>query len=143
MRQTKIDAFSSPFSVDVNLVDESMLLALTDLWNYDFFKNQFKEKLILQFYKDLAVEFPCLKQNAPACATFFGRTYICEQIFSLINLNKSKIRNRIADENISSVLCIATTNLKANMKSITSDIQSVISLILLFLIFTKYYFLII
>ena len=89
------------------------------------------------------MNFCVLKQIATAQVTFFGSTYISEQTFLVLNLNKSKIRNRIADENISSVLCIATTNLKANMKSITSDIQSVISLILLFLIFTKYYFLII
>lgn len=122
--QTKIDLFSSPFSVDVNLVHESMQLALIDLQNSDFFKNQFKEKPILEFFKDLPVEFSCLKENAAACATFFGSTYICEQTFSLMNLNKSKIRNKIADENLSSVLRIATTNLKPNIKSITSNIQS-------------------
>lgn len=122
--QTKIDVFSSPFSVDANVVDECMQLALIDLQNSDFFKNQFKEKPILEFYKSLPEEFSSLKQNAAACATFFGSTYICEQTFSLMNLNKSKVRNRIADENLSSVLRIATTNLKPNIKSITSNIQS-------------------
>lgn len=122
--QTKIDLFSSPFSVDVNVVDDSMQLALIDLQNSDILKNQFKEEPILEFYKSLPEEFSCLKDNATACSTFFASTYICEQAFSLMNLNKSKTRNKIADENLSSILRIATTSFKPNMKSIISNIQS-------------------
>ena len=39
--------------------------------------------------------FSHLKQNAAACPTSFDITYICEQSFTLTNLNKSKVRNII------------------------------------------------
>lgn len=110
--------------MDVSTVPESMQLTLIDLQSSDFYKSQFQEKTILEFYKSLPQEFSSLKNNAAECSTFFASTYICEQTFSLMNLNKSKTRNRITDDNLSSILRIATTSVDPNIKSIISKIQS-------------------
>ena len=120
----QIDLFSNPFSVDVTLAPENAQLELIDLQSSDFQKNEFQEKALLDFYKNLPDEFSFLKNNASMYATMFGSTYICEQTFSLMTLNKSKTRNRLTDENLSAVLHIATATVEPNIKRIASKIQS-------------------
>jgi len=40
----------------------------------------------------------------------FGSTYRCEQLFSLMNGNKSSIRSRITDRHLGSVLKLISAN---------------------------------
>lgn len=39
----------------------------------------------------------------------FGTTYLCEQAFSVMNINKSKVRNRMTNGHLNDVMKIATT----------------------------------
>lgn len=120
----QIELFSNPFTVDVNLAPENAQLELIDLQSSGFHKNEFKEKSLLEFYRNLPNEFSYLKRNASMYATMFGSTYICEQSFSMMTVNKSKTRNRLTDENLSAVLHIATATLEPNITKIASKIQS-------------------
>lgn len=54
----------------------------------------------------------------------FGSTYICEQTFSVMNLNKSKLRSKLTDKHLESVLRISTTNINPNIPKLVSKIQS-------------------
>ena len=38
----------------------------------------------------------------------FGTTYLCEQAFSVMNINKSKVRNRLTHGHLNDVRKIAT-----------------------------------
>ena len=38
----------------------------------------------------------------------FGTTYLCEQAFSVMNINKSKVRNRLTHGHLNDVMKIAT-----------------------------------
>ena len=41
--------------------------------------------------------------------SMFGSAYVCMQLFSLMNLNKSRFRSKLADMHLSSMLKVAMT----------------------------------
>ena len=47
-----------------------------------------------------------------------GSTYICEQVFSILNLNKNKLRKKITDDHLWDTIRIATTKVIPNLHSI-------------------------
>jgi len=48
--------------------------------------------------------------------TQFGSTYRCEQGFSVMKLNISKLRSQLTDRHLDAVMRIAITLLKANFR---------------------------
>ncbi|KAL4719583.1 hypothetical protein ACJJTC_003363 [Scirpophaga incertulas] len=48
---------------------------------------------------------------------------ICEQTFSILNNNKTKNRNRLANESLEAVLRVATSKFEPNIKKIVSTMQ--------------------
>ena len=74
----------------------------------------------MNFYRCLPTEnFPNLLQNAALCGSLFGSTYICEQTFSIMKLNKSIQRNRLTNENLNAVVRVATTNITPDVKKVS------------------------
>jgi len=39
----------------------------------------------------------------------FGTTYLCEQVFSVMNINKTKLRSRLTHANLNDILKVAAT----------------------------------
>jgi len=70
------------------------------------FRSKFKdEDDLLNIYKCLPKEkYPSLLQKASVCAALLRGTYICEQAFLLMKLNKFRQRKHLTDENLTSVL---------------------------------------
>lgn len=124
LQKVKLKLFGDPFSVPVEEAPEHVQMELIDLQTSDLFKSRFLNLDILEFYKTLPADFFHLKNNASICATMFGSTYICEQTFSLMNLNKSKLRNKLTDQHLQSVLKVSTTGFEPNIQKIVSKIQS-------------------
>lgn len=75
-----------------------------------------------KFFAALSAEkFPNLKGFAMKMMVLFGSTYICEQTFSTMNINKSKQRSLLTDDNLHSVLRISTSNMEPDFKAILKD----------------------
>ncbi|XP_035234249.1 uncharacterized protein LOC118206091 [Stegodyphus dumicola] len=118
-----------PFSV-VKEAAEDFQIELIDLQNSDLCKSRFCDLDILDFYRTLPAEFLCLKNNASRCASMFGSTYICEQTFSLMNLKKSKLRNKLTDQHVQSIVIRDVENYRFTVSSSSEDEdenQSIIS----------------
>jgi len=64
-----------------------------------------------------------LRQKAAVCANLFGSTYICEQDFWLMELNKSTQRNRLTNQDFTSVLLLTTILIISNLERLTSAVQ--------------------
>nr|XP_042913023.1 general transcription factor II-I repeat domain-containing protein 2A-like [Parasteatoda tepidariorum] len=123
-KRARIKLFGDPFGVSIDEAAEEIQLELIDLQTSDIHKSNFRELGLLEFYKALPPEFENIKKNASMCATMFGSTYICEQTFSLMNINKSKLRSKLTDEHLESILRISTSHYEPNISKLVSKIQS-------------------
>ena len=88
-------------------------------------KQKYAEVGIPEFYKFLSFDkFPKLCAFALRILAMFGSTYVCEQFFSTMKVNKSAIRSRLTDEHLQSVLRLATikdASLKPDIDSLVNS----------------------
>ena len=102
--------------------NSKLQLELLDLKSYEVLKNVYQEQPILRFYSRLEEEtYLILLKNARFWITQFESTYRYEQGFSIMKLNKTKLRSHFTDGHVDEVMRIATTPLKANVSSLANS----------------------
>ena len=94
-------------------------LELIDLQSDSVFKDKFNSLKLNDFYASLnEATFPNLRRTAQKMLVLFGSTYVCEQTFSVMNINKSPHRSKLTDQHLKSVLRIATTKITPDFDSL-------------------------
>ncbi|CAK8673763.1 unnamed protein product [Clavelina lepadiformis] len=122
--EPQFNMLSSPFTTEVYSASEDLQLELLDLQANNDLKEKFKSDLLPDFYKSLSDDlFPNLKNFAAKFLTLFGSTYICEQAFSCLNINKSKNRSLLTDTNLRDVVRISTSKLAPNLQKIVKNCE--------------------
>ena len=100
-----LDLFSNAFAILPENAPESAQLELIDMQNDENLRNKFNEDNLLNFYCCIdRNNYKWLLDNALKMTSLFGSTYICEQTFSILNINKSKTRNGMSNESLESIL---------------------------------------
>ena len=122
-REKHLSLFQRPFTVKVEEIEDAELqLELLDLRSNEGMKDIYQEQSLLQFYSQLEEEtYPVLLKNARFWIAQFGSTYRCEQGFSVMKLNKSKLRSQLTNGHLDAIMRIATTPLKANFSSLAQN----------------------
>ena len=122
-REKHLSLSQRPFAVNVEEIKNAELqLELLDLKSNEVMKDIYQEQSIIQFYSRLEEEtYPVLLKNARFWITKFGSTYGCEQGFSVMKLNKFKLRSQLTDGHLDAVMRIANTPLKANFSSLVQN----------------------
>ncbi|XP_067930870.1 general transcription factor II-I repeat domain-containing protein 2A-like [Watersipora subatra] len=116
-KEIKLNA--TPFLVDAKEVEKNLQLELIEIECDDVLKNQHQQLSLPEFYRSLEKEkFPMMRRHAKIMISLFGSTYICEQTFSLLTLNKSRMRTKMTDSHLHDVLRIATTKFTADLPAI-------------------------
>ncbi|XP_049947909.1 general transcription factor II-I repeat domain-containing protein 2A-like [Schistocerca serialis cubense] len=106
-----------PITADIDTAPQELQLELIDMQAVHTLKEIFSAVTFVDFYKSLSAEkFPCIKKFAGKMFSIFGSTYICEQSFSCLNINKSKYRNCLTDSNLQAVMRISTSSLTPDFK---------------------------
>lgn len=113
--------FSEPFSINVENVREDLQLELIDLQCNTNLKTKFETVGIPELFKYLENNYPKLQKHFCYILSMFGSTYVCEQLFSLMKLNKSKSRNQISNLKLQSVLHLASRSSCANIDSLVQN----------------------
>ncbi|KAM4021765.1 general transcription factor II-I repeat domain-containing protein 2-like [Anomaloglossus baeobatrachus] len=109
--ETEFALFATPFAVDVSCVSEDLQMELVDLQCDTVLKQKYMDIGVPDFYKFVSQEkFPKLVKAAARIMAMFGSTYVCEQFFSSMKLNKSALRSRLTDEHLRATLRLATAH---------------------------------
>nr|KAF6360084.1 hypothetical protein mMyoMyo1_011042 [Myotis myotis] len=101
-----------PLSQNPETAPEEVQLELIDLQSDFVLKEKFSSLELRDFYASLnEATFPNIWRMAQKILVLFGSTYVCEQTFSVMNINKAPHRSSLTDEHLRSILRIATTKL--------------------------------
>ena len=100
--------FCSPFTIDASEVPEAIQMELIELQCCALLKDIYTSVAIESFHQSLLQQYLMLMAFAGKILCLFGTTYLCEQAFSVMNINKSKVRNRLTHGHLNDVMKIAT-----------------------------------
>ena len=101
-----------PFSVNPEEVPIQLQMEVIDLQNSSVYKIKHRESSLLNFYRSLNSDrYKNLIGLAQKTLSIFGSTYICEQTFSLMNMNKNKQRSSLSNESLEDILKISTSHM--------------------------------
>ena len=118
-REKHLSLFERPFTVKVEEIENAELqLELLDLKSNEGLRDVYQEQSLLQFYSQLQ---EVLLKNARFWIAQLGSTYRCEQGFSVMKLNKSKLRSQLTDGHLDAIMRIAITPLKPNFASLAQN----------------------
>ncbi|KAK2847511.1 hypothetical protein Q5P01_010510 [Channa striata] len=111
--------FSSPFSVDSDDAPPQLQLELIELQCDDEQRGKHQQLSLVDFYGQLDKgRFPEMQTFAKKMLSLFGSTHLCEQSFSVMNLNKNRLRSRLSESHLRDILRISTTSLKPDLASL-------------------------
>ena len=99
----EFDIMSSPFTTDIKKARDGVQLELIDLQCDSTLKEKFQSESFDKFYALLnAPKFANLRKMAMKLLVLFRSTCICEQTFSTMNINKTKLRSNLTDVHLQS-----------------------------------------
>lgn len=102
--ETEFAVFQSPFTVKASDVPSDMQLEIIDLQCDVELKNKFADVGLETFYQYLLPGYSKLTTLAAKILCMFGTTYLCEQVFSVMNINKTKLRTKLTHQHLSDIL---------------------------------------
>ncbi|KAM8778008.1 general transcription factor II-I repeat domain-containing protein 2 isoform 2-T2 [Rhynchonycteris naso] len=106
--ESELTLFSSPFSMKIESVHETLQMEVIDLQCNSVLKAKYDKVGIPEFYKHLWTSYPKYRNHCAKILSMFGSTYICEQLFSIMKLSKTKYCSQLKDSQWDSMLHIAT-----------------------------------
>ena len=110
---------SCTLSQDPETAQSELQLELVDLQSESVFKEKFNSLKLKDFYASVnEATFPNRRTTAQKMLVLFGWTCVCEQMFSIMNINKSRHRSKLTDQHLKSTLRIATTKITADFDSL-------------------------
>lgn len=118
--ENSLQLVACPLSQDPETAPQEVQLELIDLQSDAVLKENFHSLPLKEFYASLKDDcFPNLRGMAQKILALFGSTYVCEQTFSVMNINKSRHRSLLTDEHLKSILRIATTKITPDFDALT------------------------
>ena len=100
--------FRSPFTINASDAPDKLQIELIELQCSAPLKDKFESDGLESFYQCLTPKYTNMTAFASKILCMFGTTYLCEQAFSVMNINKSKLRNRLTHEHLNDIMKIAT-----------------------------------
>ena len=104
-------SFSLAINIQLEIIDLQCDLDL---------KNKFTMVGLNTFYQYLLPRYPQLTAIAAKVLCMFGTTYLCELVFSVMSINKTKLRSRLTHKHLNDILKLAAT------QDLTPDIDALV-----------------
>ena len=112
--------FCSPFTVNAADLPVNIQLEIIDLQCNSDLKEKFAAASLDTYYKCLLPGYPNLTALAAKVLCMFGTTYLCEQDFSVMSINKTKLRSRLTHKHLNDILKLVAT------QDVTPDIDALV-----------------
>uniref|UniRef100_A0A8C8VQ74 Uncharacterized protein n=1 Tax=Pelusios castaneus TaxID=367368 RepID=A0A8C8VQ74_9SAUR len=112
--------FCTPFSVSASDVADELQMEIIELQCDTLLKDKFSTVSVDNFYQHLGPNYIKLKALASRILSMFGTTYVCEQVFSVVNLNKSNLCSRLTNTHLNAIVKVAVS------QSLSADIDSLV-----------------
>ncbi|XP_054992199.1 general transcription factor II-I repeat domain-containing protein 2-like [Sorex araneus] len=106
--EAELSLFSAPFSAAVERVQEALQLEVIDLQCNTGLRAKFEQVGIPEFYRHLCGSYPRYRQHCANILSMFGSTHVCEQLFSIMKLSRTKLGSQLKEAPWESVLHVAT-----------------------------------
>uniref|UniRef100_A0A8P4KFQ5 SPIN-DOC-like zinc-finger domain-containing protein n=1 Tax=Dicentrarchus labrax TaxID=13489 RepID=A0A8P4KFQ5_DICLA len=101
------------------LTAEELQMELLELQVYSDLHSKFRELTLQDFYRRVpAHRYAKIRKHAQVMLSLFGSTYVCEQAFSLLNLNKCKLRNALSDSHLHDILTLSVSQLEPDVETL-------------------------
>ncbi|XP_062373410.1 general transcription factor II-I repeat domain-containing protein 2-like [Sardina pilchardus] len=120
-QKSRFQLLSNPFTVDVESAPTNLQMELIELQCSDTLKSKYDSVGHAQFPRFIPDTMPQLRANIAQMLSMFGSTYLCEQLFSVMKLNKTSHRSCLTDEHLHSILRISSA------QSLTPNIDALVS----------------
>uniref|UniRef100_A0A674JUH9 SPIN-DOC-like zinc-finger domain-containing protein n=1 Tax=Terrapene triunguis TaxID=2587831 RepID=A0A674JUH9_9SAUR len=118
----QLKLIEDPFSVDPEEVTQDLQLEVIELQCSAVYRNKHRESSLWDFYKSLDDEkYKNLIEVALKTFSIFGSTYICEQTFSIMNMNKNKQRSSLTDDHFEDIMKISTSNMTPEYDKLVAE----------------------
>ena len=120
--KTDFQVFCSPFTVNPSDLPVDLQLEIIALQCDSDFKTKFALARLDTFYQYLFPGYPKVTSLATnvLCMLLLGKTYLCEQVSSVMNINKTKLRSRLTHALLNDILKVAAT------QDLTPDIETLV-----------------
>ncbi|XP_063735205.1 general transcription factor II-I repeat domain-containing protein 2-like [Eleginops maclovinus] len=120
-QKSRFELLSNPFAADVESAPSNLQMELIELQCSDTLKAKYESVGAAEFPRFIPDTMPHLRSQAAQTLSMFGSTYLCEQLFSLMKINKTSHRTRLTDEHLHSILRISSA------QSLTPDIDELVT----------------
>lgn len=107
--ETEFAVFRSPFAVKAADLPVDIQLEIIDLQCDQDLKDKFASSDLGTFYRYLLPGYPKLTALAAKVLSMFGTTYLCEQVFSVMNITKTKLRSRLTHKCLNELIKLAAS----------------------------------
>jgi len=118
--ETTFQVFCSPFTVNPSDLPVDLQLEIINLLCHSHLKTKFALASLDTFYQYLIPGYPKVIVLAAKVLCVFGTTYLCEQMFSVMNINKTKLRSRLTHAHLNDILK------EAAAQDLTPDIDTLV-----------------
>lgn len=109
VQKSTLAIFANPFTTGISTAPQHLQMELIELQSNSGLRARFQDAEIWDFYCLLPPGMMAqLRLHAALVLSMFGGTYLCEQMFSIMNPNKNKHRSRLINNNLHPVLQIAS-----------------------------------
>jgi 17beta-estradiol 17-dehydrogenase/3beta-hydroxysteroid 3-dehydrogenase/mitotic-spindle organizing protein 1 len=114
-----LSLIEDPLSLDAEELPINLQMEVIELQSSSAYENKHRESSLPEFYSSLDVtKFKNLRDSALQVCCVFVSTYICEQTFSIMNMNKNKQQASLTDEHLEDTLNTSATNMVPEEKLI-------------------------
>ena len=121
-QKSNFELFRNPFAIDVETAPVHLQMELIELQCNGALKAKYDTVGPAQFTCFIPGAIPQLRLYVARTLSMFGSTYLCEQLFSVMKINKTSHRSRLTDEHLQSILRISITqNLTPNINELVAN----------------------